>query len=222
MQDRVSLYPGRVKLEPVAGQANTYDLTRADQPTQEGTPLNKASLLKDATAELFGLDANAVPDDALALLSRFQNGLGNEYLWSKSNDTGIVGYVNSPAPNAYPPSVSDGYTYKALGQLGVKVRIETGSYTGTGSTTKKLTFSFNPEFVFVYKIDSNSYGLVPSMDGWKQHGIIFCRYQDKYWFDGNKYPDISFKNNTLEMSNASAADQVYNISGQNYRYIAVG
>lgn len=50
MQDRVSLYPGRVKLEPVAGQANTYDLTRADQPTQEGTPLNKASLLSDATA----------------------------------------------------------------------------------------------------------------------------------------------------------------------------
>lgn len=50
MQDRVSLYPGRVKLEPVAGQANTYDLTRADQPTQEGTPLNKANLLSDATA----------------------------------------------------------------------------------------------------------------------------------------------------------------------------
>lgn len=47
MQDRVSLYPGRVKLEPVAGQANTYDLTRADQPTQEGTPLNKGSLLSD-------------------------------------------------------------------------------------------------------------------------------------------------------------------------------
>ena len=119
MKDRVSLYPGRVKLTPVAGQANLYDLTRADQPTQEGTPLNKASLLKDATAELFGLDANAVPDDALALLSRFQNGLGNEYVWSKSNDTGIVGYVNSPAPNAYPPAVSDGYTYKALGPIGV-------------------------------------------------------------------------------------------------------
>ena len=50
MQDRVSLYPGRVKLEPVAGQANLYDLTRADQPTQEGTPLNKANLLSDATA----------------------------------------------------------------------------------------------------------------------------------------------------------------------------
>lgn len=55
MQDRVSLYPGRVKLAPVPGQENTFDLVRADQPTQEGTPLNKASLLKDATAAILGL-----------------------------------------------------------------------------------------------------------------------------------------------------------------------
>ena len=41
MKDRISLYPGRVKLNPVAGEANTYDMVRADQPTQEGTALNK-------------------------------------------------------------------------------------------------------------------------------------------------------------------------------------
>lgn len=70
MQDRVPLYPGRVTLTPVSGQANTYDLTRADQPTQEGTPLNKASLLKDATAALYGLTESAVPDDVLSVLSK--------------------------------------------------------------------------------------------------------------------------------------------------------
>ena len=70
MQDRVPLYPGRVTLTPVSGQANTFDLVRADQPTQEGTPLNKASLLKDATAALFGLGTDAVPDDILSLLSK--------------------------------------------------------------------------------------------------------------------------------------------------------
>lgn len=70
MQDRVPLYPGRVTLTPVSGQANTFDLTRADQPTQEGTPLNKASLLKDATAALFGKTNAAVPDDILSLLSK--------------------------------------------------------------------------------------------------------------------------------------------------------
>ena len=46
--DRVPLYPGRVKLTPVSGQANTYDMVRADQPTQEGTPINKALFDKKA------------------------------------------------------------------------------------------------------------------------------------------------------------------------------
>ncbi len=40
--NRVPLYPGRVTLDPVSG--NTYDLTRADNPTQAGTPLNAALL----------------------------------------------------------------------------------------------------------------------------------------------------------------------------------
>ena len=69
MQDRVPLYPGRVTLTPVAGQANTYDLVRADQPTQEGTPLNKATLLKDVTASILGLPNTAVPDDAFLALT---------------------------------------------------------------------------------------------------------------------------------------------------------
>lgn len=69
MQDRVSLHPGRVKLTPVAGEANTFDLVRADQPTQEGTPLNKATLLKDTTAAILGLPKTAVPDDAFLALA---------------------------------------------------------------------------------------------------------------------------------------------------------
>lgn len=40
--NRVPLYPGRVNLELVSG--NVYDLTRADQPTQAGTPVNAALL----------------------------------------------------------------------------------------------------------------------------------------------------------------------------------
>lgn len=68
MQDRIPLYPGRVTLTPVSGQANTYDMARADQPTEEGTPLNKNTLLKDATAALYGLGSDAVPDDVLGML----------------------------------------------------------------------------------------------------------------------------------------------------------
>lgn len=80
MQDRISAYPGRVKLTPVAGQADTYDLTRADQPTQEGTPLNKASLLSDETVQewsryghLWDKDVSEVtPDDVLARISQLR------------------------------------------------------------------------------------------------------------------------------------------------------
>lgn len=38
--------------------------------SQQGTPLNKDTLLKDATAALFGLTNTAVPDDALNILSK--------------------------------------------------------------------------------------------------------------------------------------------------------
>lgn len=65
MQDRVPRYPGRVKLVPVSGQENVFDLVRADQPTQDGTPLSKATLLKDSTAALYGLGTGAVPDEVL-------------------------------------------------------------------------------------------------------------------------------------------------------------
>lgn len=68
MQDRVSLHPGRVKLVPVAGQENTYDMVRADEPTQEGTPLNTDSLLKKSTAALLGGSESMVPDEALVAL----------------------------------------------------------------------------------------------------------------------------------------------------------
>lgn len=63
MNDRVPLYPGRVKLVPVSGQENVYDMIRADEPTQEGTPMSKATFLKDETAAMFGLGVDAVPDD---------------------------------------------------------------------------------------------------------------------------------------------------------------
>lgn len=41
--NRVPTYPGRVVLTPVPGQANTFDMVRADSPRVEGTPLDKAT-----------------------------------------------------------------------------------------------------------------------------------------------------------------------------------
>ena len=96
MQDRVPLYPGRVKMTPVAGQANTFDMVRADDPTQAGTPLNKATLLKDATAALYGLGTGAVPDDVLAELGKYK-----QYWWRRRIPAGErYVEVQSDIPNA--------------------------------------------------------------------------------------------------------------------------
>lgn len=96
MQDRVSLYPGRVKLTPVAGQANTYDLTRADQPTQEGTALSKENLLSDSTEVLlFGSAADRTIDGAF-------RGIGAQLKLIQANVANIT--VTVQAANGTPIS----------------------------------------------------------------------------------------------------------------------
>lgn len=44
MKNRESLYPGRVKLTPVDAANGIYDMVRADEPQDPGTPLNKKLL----------------------------------------------------------------------------------------------------------------------------------------------------------------------------------
>lgn len=41
--DRVPTYPGRIILTPVEGMPDTFTMARADEPTVEGTPLDKAT-----------------------------------------------------------------------------------------------------------------------------------------------------------------------------------
>lgn len=119
MQDRVPTHPGRVTLTPVEGQANTYDMVRADEPTEEGTPLNKASLLKDTTAALFGLTAAAVPDEVLQKVKALLNG----------NTTAISDLV------ANGPKIQTG-SYVGTGTYG-------------SSNPCSLTFDFVPQLVIL-------------------------------------------------------------------------
>lgn len=64
IKDRVPTQPGRIKLiDEKTGEAKYYTLERADEPTQEGTPLNKATLDAMRTAENL-----YVSDDLKALL----------------------------------------------------------------------------------------------------------------------------------------------------------
>lgn len=62
MVDRMPTKPGRVEITREDGGKEYVVIRRADEPTEEGTPLSKATLLDDATARLYGLSGvNAVP-----------------------------------------------------------------------------------------------------------------------------------------------------------------
>lgn len=69
MYDRIPTKPGRVKITPEGGQPPYYAVMEmADDPSVVGTPLNKATLLSDATAALVGLGADAIPDTMFSKL----------------------------------------------------------------------------------------------------------------------------------------------------------
>ena len=316
-------------------------------PSIEVDAYTKVQTLSDTTKTLFGLDATAVPDDALALLSRFQNGLGNEYVWEKSkteeiedtveltnveiwnnngsfsnftfyvgtgyiydeasnqnypysitNSTAITantsnmetqmsnllgkyisgytftmklsqnsngvwfipsnavlrfkhvnnayrvtadkviakrnhrsvttkyGYVNSPDPNAYPPAVSDGYTYTALGQIGAKANITTGEYTGTGTfgntNLNSLTFSFFPKAIFIIPVATNMSSYIGQFGAFL-YGAEMCSTR----FDGGEGSTqcnvtiTGWGTNTIRWFGASSNYQL-NASNKEYRYVAIG
>ena len=129
MKDRIPLYPGRVKLNPVTGQENTYDMVRADSPVQEGTPLNKASLLQDETAALYGLGVDAVPDDILSILSK-------AVLF-------VDGYLKDIGGSKVGPRIETG-SYVGTGTSGK-------------SNPCSLTFDFTPKIVLMHRTGTYAY-----------------------------------------------------------------
>lgn len=63
MKDRIPKYPGRVKITHADGTSEYVTLERADEPVSgnEGTPLNKATLLSDDTAAMLGFTSSEDP-----------------------------------------------------------------------------------------------------------------------------------------------------------------
>ncbi|MEE1138199.1 MAG: hypothetical protein U0M02_06950 [Acutalibacteraceae bacterium] len=64
-------------MTPVQGEQGVYDTERADEPLQNGTPLNKSTLLSGEVENQLGLDENSTPSDAflklILLLSELKN-----------------------------------------------------------------------------------------------------------------------------------------------------
>ena len=69
MKDRSVQYPKRYRLTKIPGTDDIYDLDPAPgEITEEGTLINKGTLLSDETAAALDLGTDAVPDDALKAL----------------------------------------------------------------------------------------------------------------------------------------------------------
>lgn len=95
VKDRIPTYPNRIKLIPVEGEENTYDIQRADQPTEAGTPMNKVlfdSIRNDLKAAVYNntqrqnigdhWDQGALPSGGEWLPPAYGNG---KYVTAKYN-----------------------------------------------------------------------------------------------------------------------------------------
>ena len=96
MQDRVPTKPNRILIKPEDGSPSFYaTMTRADEPTQVGDPLNKNTFLKDETAALFGFGKTAVPDDVFAKIPLLFNEQKEEVLSIPRTTVKVGSYVGN-------------------------------------------------------------------------------------------------------------------------------
>ena len=67
MENRVPTKPGRIKLTDDSGNVKYYYMERADEPTVEGTPLNKATLFDSENESRYACE---LPNNALKMLTK--------------------------------------------------------------------------------------------------------------------------------------------------------
>lgn len=173
MKDRMTANPGRVLITPEDGSAAFYaTVTRADNPTQAGDPLSKITFLKDATAALYGLGADAVPDDVFSAIKQLLDSKSRIAIGSYIG-TGVSGDSDPNWLNFdFEPSVliilykglmtdASGYSYS---MIATKTRTSVvvtwgadGSDTSGYRTTSanKFTFSGNQVSWYVEKDNPN-------------------------------------------------------------------
>lgn len=115
-KDRIPTHAGRVKLTPVDGQPGFFTMERADEPTEPGTPIDKAALdsiiksrltgryyvawfTQEIISNQIGITSNPIPSSSWV----YHSGgvIGNSGSWSvESSSVSGVGY--------YPGSIFDG------------------------------------------------------------------------------------------------------------------
>lgn len=154
-------------------------------------------------------------------------------------NTSLVGYVNSPDSEKYPPDQPDGYVYTKLGQIGMSARLNTGSYVGTGKygngNPNSLTFNGKPVIVLVYpvfEVDGSSSadeasGLSPGDYRYWESSFIWTNGVTMMRIGGNSWEyNVYFQQTGKSLSwylgpTGSDVSSQLNISGQKYGYTAL-
>ena len=192
MQDRLSTYPGRIKLTPVVGQENVYDVERMDEPSQLGTELKTETLLSDATAELLGLDNTATPNTAFAQLKSLLDAVEGKVPQIAVGSYKGTGKVGSNNPN----SLTFAFEPRAIFMLSLLSGLHP-AYNHDRLPVTALSTTYKQGFGF----GENSQNTNPL------YAKVSSNRKTVYWYNGG--------------SSAYASLQA-NDSGKTYYYIAIG
>lgn len=128
MLDRSVQFPQRYQLKKVEGTEDIFDFIPAPgEVSAEGTLINKATLWKDATAALFGLGVDSVPDDGFAYLGKYA-----QHWWKRTSIEGKT-KLTSLGSDASIFSVGDQNNRNVRFSDSVNVNLETGKAVLSGS-----------------------------------------------------------------------------------------
>lgn len=127
--------------------------------------------------------------------------------------SGPAQYLNSPNADAYPSGVVGSVQYDALGKIGDKLQIQTGTYVGSGvygeGDQNSLTFNFVPKIVIViYKTNTDLGG---------NSGFIYIGQPGTG--GGERF---TVQDRTLFWYNSNSAREQFNDLNSVYYYVAIG
>ena len=166
-------------LTPVSGQTNVFDMSRADDPIEDGTPLNKATLLQDDTAALYDLGGDAVPDDMFRNIAQT---FLNLYLIKITFDSTYVG-------KPFTVTNKEGTVYSGT------VPLDLTKVVGLGAANTQ--YQINCEGAFRTVITGTYYGIQPvsihpinpilSLNSWENIAKAAATGEaQKYWEIGDE------------------------------------
>lgn len=153
MRDRVPQKPGRIALtDEQTGETRYYTMARADNPTEPGTPLNKASLLTDATCSALGLSNTATPNDAFDKLKT----LVSNTQTAANNAQSAANAAKTAADNAQS-------TANAAKTKADSLKFKSGYVSLNAYKRVTVNVGFRPDLAIIYAANNNS-GYVPLND----------------------------------------------------------